>query len=711
MPFELEALVGQLYIAGGKTINTTPPGALVEVAPAKAVRGRETDTFFALVLPSGAVAPTSFYEQMALMSAERYFSTTGSVTSVLRETLNKLNHNLYQHNISNQRLYEAHILCAVMRGKELYVARTGAGVAVLRTGDDEVQTYPIDINDDEALFLPPMGVQPIPVVEMKRFKLQQHTRLLLVDANLAEITQERIVAAINAPTLENVLDEFKTLVTLQTQMMAIEFVPPEETVAVPVAVGESTADISAEIAAARARVRAKTEAEAPPIPEELLKHKQSNRIVRSLRRTVAWLTRQFGHAVDAIGQLLAKLTGGEPNPQRRKLSAGAIITVVLALPLVLVGIVMVLWVSGVSGSAFDQCVSRSLAAVDTARSIESSNPSSVIAAWQGVLASVNSCEEIRPGDPTMNALFLEAQGVIDRLSNVQRRQAVVLDVLPNATITRLVLQGLDLYALDGANNRVQRIQLTSDGRQVANNEYVVNMRQGALVDGLTVGEIIDIDYDTQNNFIVALDENGVLVRCLPRFINQCEAQRLLNAENWRNSIAMITWLGRVYVLDIGVDQIWRYEPSGSTYVEAPSEYFTGTNRRSLASAVDFDISTSGNTNGSVYILYSDGVMSRHFGGEALDFRFSGFPVGQEFSEINSVQRLYLNDSTVLPAMYFVSRPTRTVYETGLSGTYFNTYRIFNENNFERLSAVAVDDGQQMLYAASGNTVFSLSMQG
>jgi len=44
MPFELEALVGHLYVVNGRTISAPPPGALVEVSPRKAARGREADT-------------------------------------------------------------------------------------------------------------------------------------------------------------------------------------------------------------------------------------------------------------------------------------------------------------------------------------------------------------------------------------------------------------------------------------------------------------------------------------------------------------------------------------------------------------------------------------------------------------------------------------------------------------------------------------------
>src|SRR5690606_39328079 len=116
MPLEYEALVGHLYIVGGRTISAAPPGTLVEVAPKKAARGRELDTFFVMVLPAGeTIAPAAFYEQMCQVSAERYFSSSGSVTSALRAILNSLNDDLYQHNATDPKRYEASILCAVLR--------------------------------------------------------------------------------------------------------------------------------------------------------------------------------------------------------------------------------------------------------------------------------------------------------------------------------------------------------------------------------------------------------------------------------------------------------------------------------------------------------------------------------------------------------------------------------------------------------------------
>src|SRR5687767_7983186 len=129
MAFDFEALVGHLYVVGGRSLSAQPPGMLVEVAPRKAARGREMDTIFVLVTPSGdATAPSAFYDQMAQVSAERYFNSTGSVTAGLRTVFNTINEDLTEHNSGgSKKRYEANILAAVLRDDEVFLARVGSG--------------------------------------------------------------------------------------------------------------------------------------------------------------------------------------------------------------------------------------------------------------------------------------------------------------------------------------------------------------------------------------------------------------------------------------------------------------------------------------------------------------------------------------------------------------------------------------------------------
>src|SRR5260370_40848714 len=114
---ELEAVVGHICGVGGRAVSATPPGALVELPPRKAQRGREQDTFFTLVTPAGTnLGQATFYEQLARLAADLYFRTSGGVTSGLRESIGVVNNNLIEHNVvAGPRLGNKHKHCVFVR--------------------------------------------------------------------------------------------------------------------------------------------------------------------------------------------------------------------------------------------------------------------------------------------------------------------------------------------------------------------------------------------------------------------------------------------------------------------------------------------------------------------------------------------------------------------------------------------------------------------
>lgn len=263
-----------------------------------------------------------------------------------------------------------------------------------------------------------------------------------------------------------------------------------------------------------------------------------------------------------------------------------------------------------------------------------------------------------------------------------------------------MLQGLDVYVLDSANQLVYRVTLASDGRRVVPDTTapISVMRRGASIGEFRVGDLVDIAWSEANTQIMALDRSGLLIECSPRFLQSCQAQRLLAAERWVNPTKMTLWQGRLYLLDPGANQIWRYESSGGTYNSSPVEYFSGTNRPDIQTAVGFGIDDQG----SVYLLLANGQVNKWFGGEQTRFAYSGFPQGQE---LVSADALFLNRDPIGQALYMVSRNSRTVYETSLAGTFFNSYRAENESDFAGLSGVVADANQQVIYVLSGNSLF------
>lgn len=724
MAFELEALVGHMYVAGGRTIKTTPPGSLCEVAPKRAVRGREIDTLFVLVLPSGNVAPNTFYEQMALMAAERYFSSTGSVTSVVRDVFNTLNNNLFEHNASGRKHYEANMILAVMRSTDLYVARAGAATLVIRHSG-ETKTVPESLSDDDKLFKPPLGVQPIPEVEMSRFTIDSGTRMMLADASIVEITEDKMNQALVASNIEEVLDDFKLLVTLQLQMMLIEFVPPEKPAMVPAATGQSSAVIVAEIAAARAKTSAQqtnsgdddastdenvvTARPKRPTPRERLKQRTQGGVVT--------VSRGLGHSLTRIGNLARIFLIGVDNPEKRRRNTTMIALAVVAIPTFLVITVLLSWVGNVGETIYEECIGRANDGATLANSLPADSRDSILISWTATLTIIDECRAYRPDfvDPNLNALREDAQFAVDSISGITRRHTIPVwaSADEGANIREIVLQGVDsIYAFDNANNVVYRLQLNESGNALIDVQPIQFMSTGARVEGNTLGRIVGIAYDAQRDRITAIDENGIMISCRPLVITECDSQQLVGFEVITNPIRIGFWQNNLYILDTGAQQIWRFQPIGTTdnYANPPTEYYQGAVRpANLERAVDFAIgSPTSNINGNVYTLFNDGTMSRYFSGNAEGFVFSGFPPGLETPQETTTQAMFLNDSNLFTGFYVISRPLRMIYYTTTAGTFQNAYRIQDEARFERINDVAADPEQNMVYVASGNGVLAFS---
>ncbi len=693
MPLEFEALVGHLYIVGGRSISAAPPGALVEVAPKKAARGRELDTFFTLVFPSGdAVAPSKFYEQMAALGAERYFSGTGSVTAGLRAVFASLNDNLIEHNTSGKRRYEANMLCAVLRDDELIVARVGSGVAVVQQ-NSTLLPFPAEFGHDEALFGPPLGVQPVPDVKMAKYTVVQGTRLVLGDPPLADLDMDKVREAVTAADITAVLAALKDLAAASATLVAVEFVTPETPSPVAAPEAESTAQVPALVEAPVAAPTAPAKEPGPSVEV---------RARKGLRTAALGGARALQGTSHLLDRVMPPPVEGAPRRGLRALTATGLAVLI---PVAIVMLVLVLWLSGTGESEFELCVQEATRTGQVARGIPSNDVTGTLAAWNAVILVVDRCNGIRPNDPTLQGLTREAQGVIDALSRIDRRDTLTITSFPNAALTQVILQGLDLYVLDSQTNWVYRVTLTSDGRGVVPNtqQLIPAMRRNATVGEFRVGDIVDIAWSVETTQIVALDNKGLLISCSPRFLQSCEAQQLLAPERWVRPVAIMLWQGRLYILDPGANQVWRYEPSGGTYATVPNEYFAGESRPPLQAAVDFSIDDKGN----IYVLSNSGEVTKWRGGVATPFAFVNFPSDPPISSADS---MFLTSDPTAQGLYIVSRASRTVYETTLAGTFNASYRAFNEADFTLMSGVVADAGQGLMYVLSGNSVFAISKQ-
>lgn len=716
MPFHFEALVGYLYVVGGRAVSVSPPGALVEVAPTRAARGREADTFFALVLPSGdSIAPTAFYGQMANLSAERYFDSTGSVSAGLRDMMTTLNQNLLDHNQSaNNRTYEANMVCAVLRGDDLIIARVGSGVVML-LHEGQTQTLPVDLSNDEALYAPPLGVKSLPEVKLSRHKIANGSRLLLADSNMADFKREQLDRAISLADIAEVLVGFKELARLQLTLVAVEFVPPEVPAPIPVPEGESTLAIAEAARAVASKTRTGEMVAVGDSPSGSTGIRRPNRRASAATLQVAQ-TAQQGLSVAAQGaargmtvtsRAVEHFFGPPPEGKRRWYASPVATAVAILIPIVIVGVVVTLWLEGTGQSEYEICLETAQSLKVSAEAVPSDNVATTLTHWNAVINKSRECELMRPNDPDSLAMIREGQEIIDFIDQVKRRDARLMDTVEDAVFSQIVLRLPNIYVLDKTSRkRVYYGGPSDDGLSMDRRlNPIADMTTGATVDGYTIGDLVGIAYNDGNDSIYVLDVNGVLVRCSRIQMQECEALLLRDIEQWVRPVAIQFWgtSNRLYVLDPGANQIWRYEASGSGgYDFNPTAYFAGQNIGSITQAIDFAIDRP--PGGNVYVLLADGTLLMYNQGEPQELRYGAFPEGQP---LESAQALILDDSTLVNAFFIANRDRQIIYEVAKGGTFRNAYKVFDDRLLATLGGIASNSTLEILYATSGNALMAI----
>ncbi len=756
---ELEALVGHIFVVGGRAVSATPPGALVELPPKKPQRGREQDTFFTLVTPSGAnQGQASFYEQLARLAAHLYFHSGGGVTSGLREAISAVNSNLIEHNMMAGQRYEANMICMVLRGHETYVARTGSCLCLLRQGDGLI-SLPEDLRDEYALNGLPLGYSPAPDIKLSHYDVAPGHVMVLGDAGLAQVERAGLNDALGAGNIQAIIESLKPLGASKTQALVVEFVsidtPDPEIMSPQPGANKITRSSSAPAAVATAALsptniapakpapptqkptpprsrtqpmpaastpvspststRASTPASSAPIsapaaasalpstpPVGEIVAETAHNANRAGRQAVGGAASFLGLFTRALSVMLDRLL---PEPEEDGPHIPTMMAAALAIlvPIVVVFIVVALRLSQVDLTTFEQTVQEVQTAADQASTIPLSDVDRAKTAWLGVLQRVDNAEQSsgRTGDPDLQRIKAKAQKVLDDYAKVTRRTTIPLRSFnENAQLVGPIIQGqTSMYTLDMNLSAVYRDTLSSDSTSVLTRGINAVIQRGQDVSAHSVRQMVDILWMPEggierNNMLAALDTQGLLITYSPTFA-PATAQTLAGADRWVRPIALTRWHDRLYLLDPGANQIWRYKATGTSYPDAPEEYFDSDPRPNIKDAVDFGIDTSGN----VYVLLSSGTMKKFNGGAEQNFDFNSLPDGS----LKSASAMYLDNDSTLSAIYIADPLDQSIYEVTLAGTFQFRYRSTDPGAFRHITGVYADQGK--IYVASGSVIY------
>jgi hypothetical protein len=264
-------------------------------------------------------------------------------------------------------------------------------------------------------------------------------------------------------------------------------------------------------------------------------------------------------------------------------------------------------------------------------------------------------------------------------------------------VTRIVAHWPDLFILDRGLQRVYRFTINELGSNAApaSGDGVI-LKFGDRIESRTVGEIFDLLWLDAGR-LVALDRSGAYYQYDPTKQSDpakavWTARTVNDPAAWARATMAETYANYLYLVDAPHNQIMKYvSPTADvTWTNAVTYFLPGVTPPDLSTAVDFAI------DGDVWILRSDGSVSRYTQGRANDITLAGLdtpiskPIGIFTSE--KMSNVYIADAGNQRIVQFdktTGRFTRQFKPRGL-----------DRDAFKALQVLAVDETNKRFFFVS-----------
>ncbi len=220
---------------------------------------------------------------------------------------------------------------------------------------------------------------------------------------------------------------------------------------------------------------------------------------------------------------------------------------------------------------------------------------------------------------TWRSLLRDTQAELDRADQVVRLPAgpPLIDLSSIAAeggVTRVIVEGTDIYVLDVGGSRLLRYQLQADGT-LQSGEPQVLVKERDQVGNRSVGKLIAMAWvgtggpRTDPGLVVA--ESG---RTFVTYNPRAGLGRIVPADSskWQELSAMASDKGAVYLVDPKAPSVMRYTPTRSGYDSPPVAVLDSRANLTWDRVVDLQVAGD-----SLFVLQGDGVL-RKFARESGD---------------------------------------------------------------------------------------------
>ncbi|MFW6042470.1 MAG: hypothetical protein ACOC9C_02185 [Chloroflexota bacterium] len=703
---ELQAVTGKLYMREGEPQQTSAiPGLLAQAPPAKAVRGRTRDFLFVHLSLSGQ--PDTYKalaEDLLEAISKRFYSSAGSVTASLRQAILEANQLLLRQNLSRSGpAREGAITCAVLRENELFVVQAGEALALIGRNFG-LERLPAREPDQ----VTPLGRSA--GLDLRYFHnwMQSGDMLLLADPRVTHLPQDVLKPVLIDSTVEDSLPHLAQLLERETARMLIVEFTDETPVGIPDTViplgsGQRRTQPSS-AASGRAldppqRQPQREQGTALPGRRSPLDRMRSTSLPdvdlpsatavedtarRASSQTAMGLSRVTGWLADLMRRL--RPAGSEEAEDEEPSGWALPATLAVLIPLIVALVVGGVYVQRGRVTRMSEIRSEMQQAIVAGEQAE--NEAGAREQYEQALTLAAEADMLHPGDDEVDRLRRQAQTALDSIDDVTRLSSELLyEYAEGSQMTGVALRaGLngDIYTLDSGNNRVFVHETEEDYVTFVSEQPEEILFGGQAVGNHVVGELLDLMWrpngsQVTDEGIAVLDARGALLTYHPGFSN-VRAAPLGLASDWVRPVAITQFNERLYVLDRGAQQIWRYFPEGNGF-------YVDEDQRALSLP---DLNTASDVaiyseDGSVIVLYRDGRI-RRYGQDSLLWDETSLAESGLETPLIAPTRLRIIGSGLNSSIFVADPGSARIVQLSLGGTFLAQYKARAPQSGEELFA-------------------------
>ncbi|MFC2031035.1 hypothetical protein ACFLWA_09935 [Chloroflexota bacterium] len=372
--------------------------------------------------------------------------------------------------------------------------------------------------------------------------------------------------------------------------------------------------------------------------------------------------------VVAQAQSAGQPKGPAPDPARGALVQKLLTAVAIAIPLIVIAAVLYLVVQR------DQAQKAEIDALWTSASqswqmAEGADATSARSHLGKAEQTLGQLLLRRPDNAEAAELRGRVQARLDEINQVRRITWVAgLKSYPaGADLTRVVVQGVNVFVLDKNSGRVYHHQLDESlqALEPATADNVLVAR-GDQVGDVLVGDLVDMVWmpaggGRQKAGLVILESGGSALGYDPT-TDELTPLKVAASDTWQFPKVVGSYFGRFYVLDTTESRILRYQPTAQGYSSAPDDWLQ--EEADLTGVIDMAIGDS------IYLLYSDGELLKYSAGEADTFEISDWD-----APTDSPGALFARPPDKAKSVYVADRGNNRIVQSGKDGRFERQFRI------------------------------------